>query len=518
MGIKDADVGVRGCAPARRWTWSAHLRAVGNEVGAALLKTPGTSEASARRACERSAGGSWAAVRSHLTWLHPLALGAALIVALEFVRPVAYQLPALRAAAESLITVLALLGALLFWVHFAHTRRLRELMLFGALAAFTAVELICSALPAALELPAGGQFGATLLSAQLLIAAAIAAAALTPSNTLVAWDRRPVAIALAVSLLALGAAALCGLLFRSELIVVTTHPLPGIGLAARHPAAVTLALLTSGLFALAATGFAHRGNVERDDAMTLLAGAAVLLTTANLYFLALPWLPFHWISLREGLRVLAFALIVAAAARQERAVRVRMVRAAEIAERVRVARDLHDGIAQDLAFIAAHGPLMAKEFGAEHPVTVAARRALAVSRGTIDDLSDSKSMTPRDALEAIAYELGGRFHIAIVVDATAEADLPSDAREHVLRIAREAITNAGRHGKAKNVLVSLRQTRDGVALRIRDDGCGLRSVTPSGSLEGFGLRTMRERAATVGGHLTVRERGTRGTELEVILP
>ncbi|MBV9797716.1 MAG: hypothetical protein JO039_06700, partial [Solirubrobacterales bacterium] len=254
------------------------------------------------------------------------------------------------------------------------------------------------------------------------------------------------------------------------------------------------------------------------DALTLLAGGAVLLAAAGLYFLALPWLSPQWITPHEGLRILAFGLIVAAAARQERAVRARMVRAAEIAERQRVARDLHDGIAQDLAFIAAHGPWMAEALGAEHPVTVAARRALAVSRGTISDLSDSDSMTTRDALEAIAYELRGRFQMAIAVDADVHADLPSDSREHLLRIAREAIANAGRHGRAKNVLVSLRQTRNGLALRIRDDGCGLRSVTPSGSLEGFGLRSMRERAATLGGQLNVRERGSGGTELEVILP
>lgn len=517
MGIKDADVGTLCRASARRW--GRPLYVVGTEIGAATLDAGNRLEACPAKVGAGSSGAWWAVVRSRAMWLEVLAVAAAAPIALEFIRPVAYQLPALRATAESLITVLALLAALLFRAQFAHTRRLRDLILFGALVTFTAVELVFGVLPAALELHSSGQSGAALQSAQLLIAAAIAAAALTPSNKLVAWDRRPVASALALSLVAFGAAELCGLLIRSELIVVTARPVTGIGHALGHPVALIVVVLTCGLLAVAAVGLARRGKVERDDALTLLAGGVLLLAAAKLFFLPVPWFGLQWITPREGLRVLAFGLIAAAAARQERAVRARMVRAAEIAERQRVARDLHDGIAQDLAFIAAHGAWMAKELGAEHPVTVAARRALAVSRGTISDLSDSKSVTPRDALEAIAYDLRGRYQMSIAVDADLEAErLHPDSREHVLRIAREAITNAGRHGRAKNVLVSLRQTRNGLALRVRDDGCGLRGVTPSGSLEGFGLRSMRERAATLGGHLTVRERSTGGTDLEVTLP
>jgi signal transduction histidine kinase len=417
-----------------------------------------------------------------------------------------------------MITFLALLAALRFRAQFAHTRRLRDLMLFGALVTFTVVELTSSTIPAALEIRAGGQFGATLQLGQLFVAAAIAAAALTPSSKLVAGNGRPVAIVAAVSLLAFAGAELGGLLVRSELIVVTTDPLPGIGRAVGRPLALVVVLLTSGLLAFAAAEFAHRGHVERDGALSMLAGAAVLMTAARLYFLALPWLSPQWITSREGLRLLAFALVAAAVARQELEVRARMMRAAAIAERRRVARDLHDGLAQDLAFIAAHGVQMTGESGAEHPVAVAARRALAASRGTISDLSDSRSTTPRDALEAIAHELRDRFQMAIAVDADGEADLPPDAREHVLRIAREAIVNAGRHGRARNVLVSLSQTSDGLALRVRDDGCGIRGAAPAASHEGFGLRSMRDRAATLGGQLTVRERSRGGTELEVLLP
>ena len=124
----------------------------------------------------------------------------------------------------------------------------------------------------------------------------------------------------------------------------------------------------------------------------------------------------------------------------------------------------------------------------------------------------------KDALEEIAQELRGRFQMAIAINADVEADLPSESREHVLRIAREAIANAGRHGHAKNVLVSLSQTGEGLALRVQDDGCGIGGTAKSVPQEGFGIGSMRERATGLGGRLTLREPGSGGTELEVVLP
>lgn len=515
MGIEAANEGTDRRASARRWGW--HLNSTHN-AGAALLPVGAGTEARAGQLGRGSPGALWAAIPSRMTWLQALTAGTAALVALEFIRPMASHAPALRATAESLITLLALLGALVLAAQFGHTRRLRDLILVGALSLFTFIELASGALPAVLEIHSGGQFGATLQLGQLFVAAAIAAAAFTPSGKLLAESRRSVAIVAALSLVALAAAELGGLLTHSALVVVAKHSLFGMSSAVDEPLAFAVVLLTSGLLACGAARFAHRGQLERDGAMSLLAGAVMVMTAARLYFLALPSLPYVWISPVQGLWLLAVALVVAAIARQECAVRAATMRAVAIAERWRVARDLHDGLAQDLAFTVSHGARMADELGAEHPLTIAATRALAVSRGTITDLSDSRREAPRDALEAIAHELRGRFQMAIAIDADVEADLPSDSREHLLRIAREAIANAGRHGRARNVLVSLSQTSDGLALCVRDDGCGIRSATPSAPHEGFGLASMREHAAALGGQLTVRERGGGGTELEVVLP
>lgn len=514
MGIEAADEGTAGRASARRWGW--RLNPIESDAGAALLRAGG-GPAAGLAGCSSPAA-VWALIRSRVTWLRMLTAGAAALVALEFIRPMASHAPGLRATAEGVITLLALLAAGVLLAQFAHNRRLRDLILVGTLVLFTLVELAGDALPAALEIHWGGEFGATLQLGQLFVAAGIAAAAFTSSHKLVAGFGRPVAIVAALSFLALAVAELGGLLARSELVVRARHVLFGLGSAIHEPLAFGLVVLTSGLLACGAARFAHRGHVEHDGAMSLLAGAVVLMTAARLYFLALPSLPYVSIAPLQGLWLVAIALIVAAVVRQELAARARMVRAAEIAERRRVARDLHDGIAQDLAFIASHGARMAEESGAEHPLTIAASRALAVSRGTISDLSNEHSAAPQDALEAIAHELRDRFPMSIAVNADADADLTLDAREHVLRIAREAIANAGRHGRARNVVVSLSQTPDGLALRVRDDGCGIRGSGQSVAREGFGIGSMRERTAALGGRLTVCEPGSGGTEVEVVLP
>jgi signal transduction histidine kinase len=160
--------------------------------------------------------------------------------------------------------------------------------------------------------------------------------------------------------------------------------------------------------------------------------------------------------------------------RQEAAVRREIADAATARERCRIARDLHDGLAQDLAFIAAHGDRLAIEKGADHPLAVAARRALTVSRGAIAELSAPQAPTTGDALRKIADELGSRFDVRIDVHAEAPAGMaitPSD-RENIVRIAREAIVNAARHGRARNVVVSLTREENGIVLRVRDDGIG----------------------------------------------
>ena len=158
---------------------------------------------------------------------------------------------------------------------------------------------------------------------------------------------------------------------------------------------------------------------------------------------------------------------------------------------------------------------MAHEAGHDHPLAIAARRALAVSRGAIADLAASDAPTARAALRRVADELEVRFGVQVSVDAD-DAELSAGAREDVIRIVREAIVNAAR-AQAQTIAVSLARNRNRYVLRILDDGTGIDSgevkVRP-----GFGLRSMRERATSLGGGISARPASGGGTELEVVFP
>jgi signal transduction histidine kinase len=295
-------------------------------------------------------------------------------------------------------------------------------------------------------------------------------------------------------------------------------PAPGISVTSRHPVLAILVVTATALLVYAAAGFAQHERHDEDRVAGVVASALIFLAAASFANLLSGSLAPGRIGVGEALRAVSFGLILVAAVVRERQAHARISKATALAERRRVARDLHDGIAQDLAFIAAHGPRFVEELGDDHPVVVAARRALEVSRSTISELSDPGGATAHESLEALAHELGDRFGISVAVNAQMTRDLTPLERENVIRIAREAIANAARHGGARSVIVSLRQHETGIALRVVDDGCGIAGADLLPAPEGFGLRSMRERAAALGGQLNIRQPRLGGTELEVVLP
>jgi signal transduction histidine kinase len=82
---------------------------------------------------------------------------------------------------------------------------------------------------------------------------------------------------------------------------------------------------------------------------------------------------------------------------------------------------------------------------------------------------------------------------------------------HLFRIAQEAVNNALKHGKPHMIGIHLRSTRGDLALRITDDGKGIRPVSPK--RQGLGLRIMQYRASLLRGTVTVQPRRGGGTEV-----
>jgi signal transduction histidine kinase len=175
-------------------------------------------------------------------------------------------------------------------------------------------------------------------------------------------------------------------------------------------------------------------------------------------------------------------------------------------ERRRIARELHDGVAQELAYIVAES---------SGSLAAAAERALDESRRAIAALTRPVDEPLEVALVQAAEEVAGRVGVQLRIEVGRGAQVSPDEREALIRIVREAITNAGRHGGAENVSVEL-SNGNGTLLRIADDGSGF--DTRHTRVGGFGLVSMRERTEALGGRFKLSSDAGEGTRIEVRLP
>ncbi len=445
-----------------------------------------------------------------------LALLSALLLGLELIRPVHVDNPGARAALETVITLCALLSAYLLLVVFRHRRRVSDLLLLVALVILSLVDFVFAALPALSGVDGVARGGGVRLACGLLVSVTFAAAAFAPTTRFVRYDRRSLLSAVAVVIGAFAVVGLGGLVLTSSVVPAGAH-ISGVAQDGR-PVSLAIHILAGALLVVAGITFVARPG-PRDRNGGLLAGAAFLLAAAELQYLAMPAVAADWVTPAVAIRVAAYGLLLAVALQQDVKSRQEVKWTAINSERQRIARDLHDGLAQDLAVIAAHGPHLLSELGPEHPLVIAARRTLAASRGAIVDLSASAAPTTGAALRQVADELEGRFGVLVNVKIKPEQRLPGShdldraEREEVVRIAREAIVNAVQHGGAQRIDVELDYGGPQL-LRVSDDGCGI-GAGPVQSKGGFGLPTMRARADSIGGRLVARRKAGGGTELEV---
>jgi two-component system NarL family sensor kinase len=206
------------------------------------------------------------------------------------------------------------------------------------------------------------------------------------------------------------------------------------------------------------------------------------------------------------------------------------VAGAQRTERDRIARELHDGISQML--ICAHHTL---ELAAE-PTTDSQRRAIMLGQG-LQQLHEAiveirrvshgyKSILLKDrdfteALRLLGNEFAGRTRIQLdldCVDAAVDAMLNTSAKGALLRIAQEALTNVQRHSGASRVQLAVEPRPDHVELRVVDNGRRRQACNGgSNAKPGIGISNMQERAAALGGTLSVRFTGSH-TEVVARVP
>lgn len=203
------------------------------------------------------------------------------------------------------------------------------------------------------------------------------------------------------------------------------------------------------------------------------------------------------------------------AARTEQELGRSRAEAAVLAERQRIAREMHDGVAQALFHVRVRlAELESAAGGGLGPELARLRQHVGTAydqvRAAIADLKLAQSAEdPLESLRRAAEQAAGQLGLHLTLDLRSLPDLSPTAAGHVAAIAAEAISNAARHGGARQVMVRADRSR----LTIHDDGAGFDPTARAG--EGFGLMIMEERAGLAGARLRVDAARGRGTLVEL---
>lgn len=428
------------------------------------------------------------------------------------------------AAAPAVLQTIAAGGALLLCVLCYGRWRQRGLVRdLGTTAAFALLGLggvIFSLVPL---LVTSISFGVGFSGGKLLVAA-VGGLVLAVSSLLPGWARGrsgtpSYLVFLAVVMAAATALALVLARAAGGFLALGDPGMTGDG--SGGPAvAVTLQVTIAIAFGVASLGFIHRAVRVNDTFYAWLAVTAALWSLARVSFAFTPPHVAESVTIGDWLRLSAYCVALLAATTEITGYWQRLAETAVLEERRRIARELHDGLSQELAYISAQGRSVAAELS-DPRVGLLARageRALDESRRAIAALTRPLDEPLDIALAQTAEELGGRMGVRVLLDLESGVAVNNDVREALLRIAREAITNAGRHGRPSKIAVSM-SNANGVSLRVADDGRGFRVDDPVVYAGGrYGVAGMRERVEALGGRFSVESRPYGGTRVEVWVP
>src|SRR5829696_6095926 len=445
--------------------------------------------------------------------LRPRAILAAVAIVVAVATLIAVLVPDARlaqrsadvtASYETAVALVALLAAYLMWGRFGRTGRRRDLLLAVGLTVLVGSNLVFAAVSDA-ALGRDTTFAIWSTGVASMVAAFLLAVAAHTGDDLVESipaARRSAALGTAAALVIVG--AVVGMLSSRLPAGVDAAESPvDASLFAASPGLIAIQLTAAAFLAIAAVGFSSASRRSNDEFLGWVGIAAALSGAARLNYALFPTAYASWLSLPDGLRAAAYVVLLIGAVREIGAYQRTLAEVGAAEERQRLARELHDGLAQDIALISTLGE------GLDRPpdprrwdaIRKAAARAWVESRTLVGEMTDPNPLPLGPALKQAVLAAIGPFPVEAQFDIRADAGAGADpgTRDALLRVAREAALNAARHAGADVIRVELRDG-DGLRLTVSDDGGGFDPAATLGTGR-FGLHSMRQRAELLGTRL-----------------
>ena len=448
-------------------------------------------------------------------------LGAAfcvttVVVALAPHAGFSYALPAQQVALETAASLITLLAGFLVFGRLRRNSCLNELALVAALAVIALSNIIFVTLPMLAGSTAASQgVWATTISGAAGSVLLVAAAFVPPVCL-----RRP---GLAQGIAAMGVLGILALavvlpgMFGSGLLQAALPVDPRAGYSPTAGTALAVVQIAGAVLTVtAAAGYLRRSERLGDEFSGWLAVAAVFATAAHVSGAFYPTIYSPRLSLGELFRFCFYVVLLVGSMREIWSYWRTLAYLTAAEERRRIACDLHDGLSQELAYLTRNlsGLQGTADEETLSQLRAAVDRARLASRQAIDQVAAPARPAVAAALAEATSELAERFGLNLRLDLASGIGMAPARADALVRIACEALTNVAKHSGSRQVSLILRRDGGRVRLRVRDSGRGFDvAARPSG----FGLRSMRDRACSVGGNLRISSAPGAGSQVEATL-
>jgi len=429
-----------------------------------------------------------------------------------------YRNPSLHLVLDSVDACVALLVAYLVYGRYQRSGSWQDLLLFNGLVLLAAAGL---GLTWVTSLVGGLDAGTLdiwlplvirLVGALLIVAAALSDPRLTRRLT----PRRlhalaPLALIAVVSLALWAGGDRLPVAFDQSFVPSSAQQAILTG----HPVLLVAQGLAALSFLVASIAFATQPAQRGDELLRWLGPACALGGFARINYVLFPSLYTDWLYTGDLLRTGCYLMLLVGATREIRQYWTAQAGAAVLDDRRRLARELHDGVIQELAFIRSEAHSIPPHVASGIRIINATDRALDEARAALQALGRTGDEPLSFTLRRAATELAERYCIDLEVDLDDSIRVDPDQQHALMRITREAMSNAVRHGDAKRVLVRLGETHDIRHLAIEDNGSGFDVDLAVAGTAGYGLVGMRDRARGLPGAFSVAAGTTSGSVVRV---